>query len=149
MAMVVRQLGSSAEPSDDDAARAAAARLATWGARIALVPTLLQVASGVWLLVELDPVAQGRLLGGDVASSLVFAGGVASALWLMHRLANAAMGAVDRKSIQVTLCLLAALVVFMTATLRQIERRARAARPSSDVSSSQPFEHSFHEQPAV
>lgn len=112
---------SAAAPSD-------AERLAVWGARLALVPTLLQIASGVWLLVQLDPVAQGRLLGGEIGASLVFVVGVGGALWLMHRFANAALGAVSRRSVQVTLAGLALVVLFMTFTLRQLELRARQTR---------------------
>lgn len=124
----------SARDSDHALSHDDARRLAAYGARIALVPSLLQVLSGAWLLIQLDPFTQSQLLGGDAVSSLSFAAGVGLAMWLLHRLASASWGEVDRRSILITAGALVATVVFMTATLRQIERAARSARPAPESS---------------
>jgi len=124
-------------------------RLVAWGARLALVPTLLQMLSGVWLLVQLEPDVQGRILGGDVAASLTFVAGVGGALWLMHRFAGLALGAVTRRSVLVTLVGLALVVLFMTATLRQIERRARSSAPDLESSAIRFSHTSPHEYPTL
>jgi len=152
MAAAARGLSATSSVNHDDETAAASHRLVVWGARLALLPTLLQIISGIWLLMQLDPAAQGRLLGGDVAASLVFVAGVGGALWLMHRFANAAFGTVSQRSVQVTLIGLALVVLFMTATLRQIERRARTSIPSVESSTSHPTSSSSssdHERPSV
>ena len=123
--------------------------LVVWGARLALVPSLLQVLSGGWLLVELEPLVQQRLLGGSAVASFTLAAGVAAALWLMHRLASIAMGSTSRGAVRATVAALALVVLLMSSTLRHIERPHRPARPPAESSRTEPGVARVHDYPAL
>lgn len=99
----------------------AAGRIALWGGRIALIPTLLQIPAGVWLLSTLDPVAQARLLGGQIVPTIVFGVSVLLAMWLMHQLAAISMGEIAKPRLVRAVSLLVTVVLLMAAVLRQIE----------------------------
>lgn len=103
---------------DVDAAR----RVAHWGAFIALVPTLLQLPVGIWLLTTQSPAAQQRLLGDVIGVSLLGASVVAS-LSLMHQLAAIAFGDVERRTWWKAVWLTALVVLLMTAAQRRTHPR--------------------------
>lgn len=98
-----------------------ASRVARWGARIALVPTLFQIPSGIWLLSTLSPLVQTRLLGGDLGATTAFGASVLLALWLLHQLAAIGMGETARPQLARAIGLLAFVVVLMTFVLRNLE----------------------------
>jgi hypothetical protein len=93
------------------------ARMAVWGGVVALVPTLLQIPVGLWVMVRLSPLRQNRLLS-DSVGMLLLGAGVLLALWLMHQLAALAIGDTRRGTIVRAAILLAAVIVLMTAALR-------------------------------
>ncbi len=92
-----------------------ASRLIVWGARLALLPTLLQLPVGVWVLVEYPQ--RELLLGDNRLSTGLLVGSIAMALMLMHHLSAVALGDVDRKSVIRSMALMAAVVLLMTGTL--------------------------------
>ncbi len=89
-------------------------RAAIWGARAALVPSLLQIPVGLWLLMNLGTSAQSKLMGGHLIASLMFLTGLATALWLLHILAMIASGQTDRRTLLMSMGTATATVVFMT-----------------------------------
>lgn len=91
----------AARASGDQTQRAAAQRLAAWGARLGLAAVAAQVVAGTLLLVAMPGPAQARLLGGDAWATMLLAGGAAAMLPLAHALAAAAMGhVVPRQVVQ-------------------------------------------------
>jgi hypothetical protein len=93
------------------------ARMAVWGGVLALVPTLLQIPVGLWVMVRLSPLRQSRLMN-DALGMLLLGAGVLLALWLMHQLAALAIGDTRRGTILRAAILLAAVIALMTAALR-------------------------------
>lgn len=125
IALAWRDLGRTAAGHDGDAnSQADAAVLARWGARLAVVPTLLQLPSGLWLVGTLTPVQQSRLFGGDAAVTSAFGASVLLSLWLMHLLAAIGMGDVRRSMLAKTLVVLTAVVALMSFVLRTLELRS-------------------------
>jgi membrane protein implicated in regulation of membrane protease activity len=93
-------------------------RIARWGARIAVIPALSQIPSGIWLLSELSPLRQSRLLGGDGLATAAFAASVLLALWLLNQLAAIGMGETDRPKLARAAGTLIAVVALMAAVVR-------------------------------
>jgi hypothetical protein len=93
-------------------------RLAVWGGRLALVPTLLQIPVGLWIVIALPPVPQNRVLGGDLAATTLLGTGVVAALALLHYLASLSIGEATRKTIVGAAVLMLIVIATMTATLR-------------------------------
>jgi hypothetical protein len=91
-----------------------------WGARLALLATLIQLPVGVWVLVELPTVTQQQLMGQDWLGAAMLAGSIILAIALLHHLAAAAFGTPSRKSIVWSLVLMLAIVLLMTGTLHRI-----------------------------
>lgn len=98
-------------------------RAGLWGARIALVPTLLQLPVGMWVFAAQPALTQSRLMGGSVLAvgSLVL--GVFAAIALMNQLATLAFGQVDLKQMRKAVALFIAIVMLMTASLRSSNTR--------------------------
>ncbi len=105
-----------------------AAQLAIWGARIALVPTVLQLLAGTFVLVQLPDLARERLLGQDLLATGLFGLALVGSVALMHRLAAVALGDVSRKEIAGSLALLVLIVLLMIAA----QQRSRAALAFND-----------------
>ncbi len=95
-----------------------AAPIARWGARIAVVPALCQIPSGIWLLSELPPLRQSRLLGGDGLATAAFAASVLLALWLLNQLAAIGFGETDRPRLGRAAATLLAVLTLMAYVLR-------------------------------
>ena len=98
-----------------------ARRLATWGGRIAVAAAMLQMASGIWVLVAMAPGSQARLLGGDLTATSLLGLSVLAAILHLQRLSSLALGDFRRREIVAAMFLLTMVVVFMVAT-RQINR---------------------------
>jgi hypothetical protein len=90
-------------------------RHARWGGRIALVPTLLQLPVGLWVVTSQPAATQNRLMGGQVAASCCFLLSLLGALWLMRELAAIALGEHERSQVVRTMVLMVAVVTLMTA----------------------------------
>lgn len=91
------------------------ARLSALGARVALVPTLAQVLVGLWYLLALPQRLRAEMLGDELVATSLFAGALLASLGLMHHLAGAAWGDVDRGQTRRIVLLLALVVALMTA----------------------------------
>ena len=87
------------------------------GAWVALTATALQLPVGVWLLVSLPRTTRTAMLGENTIASLTFVGALLLTVLLLQRLLAIAVGAVERRDLQHTCWLLAALVLMMTTTL--------------------------------
>ena len=94
-------------------------RVAVWGGRIALVPTLLQILVGIWVLAALPSVMQQRLLGADLLASGLMAASIIAALYLMHQLSAVAMGDTSPRQLKLAVWMMIVVVVLMTATARR------------------------------
>ncbi len=109
----------STNSSDFD--EADAGKVARWGARLAVVPTLLQIPSGLWLLSTLSPLQQSSLFGGDAAATSAFVASVLISLWLLHQLAAIGMGDTSRRPLAQALLTLVSVIALMTFVLRHLE----------------------------
>lgn len=92
-----------------------ASRIAAWGARIALIATVLQIPVGIWVLLSLEN--NRALMGDSLLATALFIVAVVAALALMHHLAAIAFGDVTRKAVLTAAALFVFVVVTMTATL--------------------------------
>jgi hypothetical protein len=90
-------------------------RLTTGAARLALVPTVLQILVGLWILVKVEPLTQNQLLGGNLPAAVCFLAGVLVALWLMQLLASLAFGEVERRVIIKSMAAFLGTILLMTA----------------------------------
>jgi hypothetical protein len=91
-------------------------RMATWGGRLALVPTVSQLFVGLYVLLELPDRARDNLLGGDSLGTLLFGVSLVGAIVLMHRLASVAFGETERRNLISAMALLVLVVVAMVGT---------------------------------
>lgn len=97
--------------------------VAGWGAWLALVPSVLQLLVGAWVLLTLPQGEQGRLMGGSLPATIIFALGILAALRLMHLLAVIALGERAPKQIVSAIVMLLLTVLLMTATLHLASQR--------------------------
>jgi hypothetical protein len=105
-------------------------RVSRWGGYLALIPSLLQVPVGLWLITVLPPDWQSRVLGGDLTAVVLLGGSVLLALFLLQELANIAFGEViHRKQLVRVMVTMVAIVLLMTGVLR----RMRPPQPESNV----------------
>lgn|GEM_PF-1725062 len=108
----------------DEAERADAQRLAVWGARMALIPTVLQVVAGTWLTFQLPDSTRRELMGGDWVGSGCFAAAILASLYLMHSLAATALGDTDTQVMRRSIGLVVVVILLMVT----VRHRAREAR---------------------
>jgi len=101
-----------------DEASEVGSRIAVWGARLALVPTVLQILVGVWVLSVLPPLMQQRLMGRDLLVACAFGLSIIGALWLMHQLSAVAFGDTKPRTLKMAVHLMYAVVILMTFTSR-------------------------------
>lgn len=107
-------------------------RVATWGGRVALVPTVLQLIVGMLVLLALPERARDGLLGGDQVGTVLFGLSIVAAIVLMHRLASIAAGDVERKNLIGSMALLVLIVVAMVGT-RQRARHGKFVSTASRI----------------
>jgi hypothetical protein len=101
-----------------------ARRMAVWGGRVALVPTLLQLLAGTFVLLTLPAPMRDRLLGQNLLATILFAASLVAALALMHRLAAVAMGDAQQREIIGSMVLLVVVVLLMVGTLQRARKPA-------------------------
>jgi hypothetical protein len=104
--------GRKGRPEED------VARPVAWGSRIALVATLLQLPIGLWVLLELSPSAQARVMGGSTAATMLFVASLAAVLGLLHQLASSSVREAPGRAALVSAALMLAVVILMSGTLR-------------------------------
>jgi len=95
-------------------------RVSRWGGYLALVPSLLQVPVGLWLIAVIPSTWQARALGGDLPSVLMLAASVLLALFMLQELANVAFGEAQRKQLVSIMISMVVIVLLMTGVLRRI-----------------------------
>ncbi len=98
-------------------------RAATWGGWLALVPTVLQLFVGLYVLLELPMRARDGLLGGDSLGTLLFGVSLVGAIMLMHRLASVAFGETERRNLIGAMALLVLVVVAMVGTRQRVREQ--------------------------
>jgi len=116
MGYALRLIRQGADPAD-------AARIARYGGRFALVPTVVQLLIGLYVLFHLPRYSQGLLLGGDLLGTAMLAASVLASIWLMHLLATVSLGEAERGPIIRSMTLLVLIVVLMTSTLQRAKHR--------------------------
>jgi len=107
-------------------------RPARWGARLALVATLLQLPVGIWIVLEMGPVAQRQVMGGNLVATGLFGLSLLGALALMHYLSALAFGKFRREVAVRTISLMILIVLLMTIVARLSKEREAAAAPTTD-----------------
>lgn len=119
-----------------------ARQVLTWGARLALPPTLLQLPVGLGLLIELPYHSRAQLLGSDPFGTLLFGLGLLAVIGLLHHLAAASLGDGELREARRSMLLVALVILLMVSArhrarlpkFESIERDAQAAqRQSMDV----------------
>ncbi|MBI2824395.1 MAG: hypothetical protein HYX69_06885 [Planctomycetia bacterium] len=103
-------------------------RAASWGGRVALVPTALQLLVGLYVLVELPERSRASLLGDDALASILFGLSLVGAIMLLHRLAGVATGDVERRNLIACAALTLLVVVSMVGARHRAQRDVVAAR---------------------
>lgn len=87
------------------------------GARFALGATVLQIPTGMLLVMSLPPDSMNSVLGGQPIPSVLLVASVLSVFYLLQNLAAIAFGEVDRKLITRASQLMFAIVLLMSGTL--------------------------------
>jgi len=100
-------------------------RVAIWGGRVALVPTLLQWLAGLYVLLQLPERSRAGLLGGDVLGSCLFGAALVGVVVLMHRLAGVAFGETERRNLISSMALMAIVVVTMVGARHRARHEVR------------------------
>jgi hypothetical protein len=113
-------------------------RVAEWGGRLALAPTLLQLGVGVWVLLALPPRALAGLMGADWLAAGLFVLSLLGALALMHHLAAVAFGDVRRSSLIRAMVTMVVVVLLMSGVLERT-RVLRRSESAAGVSHSARF----------
>ncbi|MCG8583440.1 MAG: hypothetical protein MI757_01855 [Pirellulales bacterium] len=101
-------------------------RIAVYGARIAAVPSVLQLAVGIYFLLVLPDGLQSALMGESILATMVFGVSLLTALALMHRLVSLAMGNCNRSAVVQTIVLLLVTITLMTGALHAARNSAMA-----------------------
>jgi hypothetical protein len=128
---------------------AAAERLAVFGGRWALVPTLVQLPVGLWTLAALAPQSQVRIMGANTTGILLFVAAMVAALWLTRELAGVAQGESSRPALIRSMAAMLVTIVLMTAMQRhtripqaQLQSPSAAAQAGRVAGSAIPCRHS-------
>lgn len=95
-------------------------RAAVWGGRLALVPTLIQLPVGVWVLLALPEDIKLALMGGDLVGAALLGVSIMAALGLMHQLSSVAFGDTNRATLLRAMAMMVLVVVLMSATLERV-----------------------------
>ncbi len=110
----VALLGFAARLAKREATEADAARVTMWGGWLALVPTALNLVSGIWLLLESPRLVQNQLTGDDGFATAAFLLAIVAALAMLPSLAAAAFGTAGRKERLRAMILLTVTILAMT-----------------------------------
>jgi hypothetical protein len=91
---------------------------------VALVVTMLQIPSGMWVAMEMPEDTRGRLLGDDFVATALLVLSVLLALRLMHTLAEIALGDCRPRQIGGAVALVLIVVLLMVGMRYRAERKA-------------------------
>ena len=97
-------------------------RIARSAARVALVAVLIQFPTGIWVVVQLPPVAQNAILGNDVIAMVTVAASLLVALGLLHWLASFSLETPKRQDVRRATAATVVIVTFMAATVHRLNQ---------------------------
>jgi hypothetical protein len=92
-----------------------AAPLIQRAAVVCLIPSVLQIPTGLWIALEMPEAARAGLLGGDAAATGLFLVAIAVALYWIHAVAAIAFGDCDTRHVRRSILALVLLLVLMVA----------------------------------
>jgi len=104
---------------------------ARWGARLALVATLLQLPVGIWIILQMGPESQRTVMGGSLITTGLFVASLVAALALMHCLSVLAFGSFQRVLAVRTISLMILVILLMTLVARQSRQQETVWRQST------------------
>jgi hypothetical protein len=107
-----------------------AARIALWGGRWAVIPSLAQLPVGFWALTSLSPGEQSRLMGTDGLATLLFVGALLASFWLVNDLARIALGETAKTLLVRAMAAMLVTVTLMTAMQQQARPPRHSQNPS-------------------
>ncbi|MEX2141639.1 MAG: hypothetical protein WD894_20405 [Pirellulales bacterium] len=93
--------------------------MAVFAARVALTASVLQLPVGVWLLLVSPAGARSQLLGGDMASTVLFGTAIICMVLLLQHLLAAALGDDSRPTAVKSAALLLAVLLLMSGVLHR------------------------------
>jgi hypothetical protein len=91
-------------------------RVAIWGGYWGLIPSLLQLPVGLWVISALPPNSQSQVMGSNGTATVLFLSGIVAALWLLRELVSIAMGETARGNLIRAMSAMVVVVVLMTGT---------------------------------
>jgi hypothetical protein len=104
------RMGRRGAPAED------VSRVAIWGGYWGLVPSLVQLPVGLWVMSALSPGSQSRIMGSSGAATVCFLAGIVAALWLLRELVSIAMGESARSNLIRAMTAMVVVVLLMTGT---------------------------------
>jgi hypothetical protein len=99
---------------------------ATFAARVALLATVLQLPTGLWLLVASPARAQSQLLGGEISTTVIFSVAIFAMVLLLQSLAAAALGDIARSTAIKAAALLLTVLLLMSYVLHRTREKLDA-----------------------
>ena len=108
---------------------------ATFAARVALLATALQLPTGLWLLLVSPGKAQSQLLGGDMATTAIFAAAIFAMVLLLQSLATAALGDSSRSTAVKITAFLLTVILLMSYVLHSTRAKGDEARVAANIDS--------------
>ena len=112
------RMGRRGAPAED------VQRVAIWGGYWGLIPSLLQLPVGLWVMSALPPASQSRIMGSSGLATVFFLAGIVAALWLLRELVSIAMGETGRGNLIRAMSAMVVVVVLMTGTHQVSKSRA-------------------------
>ena len=92
-------------------------RFVAFGGRIALVPTLLQLVVGVWVVMEVPAGVRNSVMGSDPLTALMFGVSLFGVFGVMLTLAGVSLGQCDATAVCRTTLLMGIIILLMVGTL--------------------------------
>jgi len=112
------RMGRRGAPPED------VSRVAVWGGYWGLVPSLLQLPVGLWVMSTLPAASQSRIMGSSGVATLFFVAGIVAALWLLRELVSIVMGETSRGNRIRAMSAMALVVVLMTGSHQFAKNKA-------------------------
>jgi len=110
---------------------AIAVKIARWGARWAVVPSVAQLPVGLWTLTMMPAAAQSRLMGESTLGTLLFVAALVAAFWLINELVHISLGEVRRPLLIRAMAAMLVTVVLMTVMQQQTRLKLQSLPPNS------------------
>jgi hypothetical protein len=92
-------------------------RIVALGGRIALVPTLLQLVIGVWVIMEVPAIVRNSLMGNDSLTALMFGASLFGVFGVMLTLAGISLGQCDAAAVRRATLLMGIIIFLMVGIL--------------------------------